>query len=333
MWVSLTNEVVSGAGGEPLYFVAQIEDITERRQIEDSLREAEERFRRAFDDAPIGMALVSPDGRFLRVNRTLCELAGRSEADLLEQTFQQITHPDDVNTSLDHTRRLLAGDIPAYRMEKRYLRGDGLVVWVMLSVSLVRDGDGEPLYFVAQIEDITERKHAQQELERLASDDPLTGLLNRRRFDEELQRELKRLQRTPGRKAALLLLDVDRFKLVNDSLGHRAGDDVLCAVAQTLTHRLRGTDVIARLGGDEFAALLIDLQGAAAASRIAEELTAAIGAQSILTVGGAASVTVSIGVVTLDDTTGQRDIDALVAADDAMYRAKRAGRNRISLAA
>ena len=169
--------------------------------------------------------------------------------------------PTTSTTSLDHTQRLLAGDIPAYRIEKRYLRADGSVVWVMLSVSLVRDGDGEPLYFVAQIEDITERKHAHEELERLASDDPLTGLLNRRRFDEELQRELKRLQRTPGRKAALLLLDVDRFKLVNDSLGHRAGDDVLCAVAQTLTHRLRGTDVIARLGGDEFAALLIDLQG------------------------------------------------------------------------
>ena len=203
----------------------------------------------------------------------------------------------------------------------------------MLSVSLVRDSDGTPLYFVSQIEDITERKHAEQELKRLADHDSLTGLLNRRRFDEELQRELGRLARQPNAHAALLLLDVDRFKLVNDSLGHRAGDDVLCAVAQTLSRRLRDTDVIARLGGDEFAALLVDLRDVRDAPQIATELAAAIRTQSILTVGGAATVTVSIGVVALDQHTSEREIDTLIAADNAMYRAKRAGRNRISLAA
>lgn len=333
VWVALTNEVVCDASGEPLYFVAQIEDITQRRNTENALREAEERFRRAFEDAPIGMALVAPDGCFLRVNRTLCELTGRSEPDLLERTFQEITHPDDLPTDVDHAEQLLAGEISSYHMEKRYLRPDDSVVWVRLSVSLVRDTAGQPLHFVSQIEDITERIRAQEELERLANDDPLTGLFNRRRFDEELQRELKRLGREPDRQAALLVLDVDRFKLVNDSLGHRAGDDVLCAVAQTLTHRLRGTDVIARLGGDEFAALLLDLPGAERAREIASELTTTIGSQSILTAGGAASVTISVGVVVLDHTTLEREIDTLVAADNAMYRAKRTGRNRIFLAA
>lgn len=333
VWVALTNEVVRDASGEPLYFVAQIEDITQRHETENALREAEERFRRAFEDAPIGMALVSPDGRFLRVNQTLCEVTGRTELELLESTFQAITHPDDLGTDVDQSNQLLAGEISSYQMEKRYLRPDESIVWVMLSVSLVRDAAGEPIHFVSQIEDITERKHAQEELERLASDDPLTGLLNRRRFDEELQRELKRLAREPDRQAALILLDVDHFKLVNDSLGHRAGDDVLCAVAQTLKRRLRGTDVIARLGGDEFAALLLDLHGPEDAREVATELTTTIGSQSILTVGGAASVTVSIGVVVLDHTTREREIDTLVTADNAMYRAKRAGRNRISLAA
>lgn len=333
VWVSLTNEVVRDAEGEPLYFVAQIEDITQRRHTENALREAEERFRRAFEDAPIGMALASPDGRFIRVNRSLCELTGRSESDLLELTFQEITHPDDLRADIEQAERLLAEELSAYRMEKRYLRPDCSIVWVMLSVSLVRDAAGEPLHFVSQVEDITERKRTQDELERLASTDPLTGLLNRRRFDEELQRELKRLEREPDRRAALLLLDVDRFKDVNDSLGHRAGDDVLAAVAQTLKHRLRGTDVVARLGGDEFAALLLDLHDERDGREIASELTTAIGSQSILTVGGAASVTVSIGVVALDHRTGQRDVDALVAADNAMYQAKREGRNRISLAA
>ena len=141
------------------------------------------------------------------------------------------------------------------------------------------------------------------------------------------------MRREPGRRAALLVLDIDRFKLVNDSLGHRAGDDVLCAIARTLQHRLRATDIVARLGGDEFAALLLDLHDANDAAEIASEIATAIASQSILTGGEATSVTVSIGVLALDHTTGEREIDTLVAADNAMYRAKRAGRNRISLAA
>ncbi|HEY7380418.1 MAG TPA: PAS domain S-box protein [Gaiella sp.] len=333
VWVALTNEVVRDASGAPLYFVAQIEDITQRREIEDALRDAEERFRRAFEDAPIGMALVAPDGLFLRVNRRLCELTGRTEPELLGQTFQQITHPEDLDADLEQAERLLAGEISAYQMEKRYLRPDGTVVWVLLSVSLVRDGAGRPLQFVSQIEDISERKQAQDELERLANHDPLTGVLNRRRFDEELHRELKRLDREPDRLAALLVLDVDRFKLVNDSLGHPSGDEVLCAVARTLERRLRSSDLVARLGGDEFAALLLDLHDADDARVIASELATAIGSQTILTAGGAASVTVSIGVVLLDRSSGERDVDTLVAADNAMYRAKRSGRNRVCLAA
>jgi diguanylate cyclase (GGDEF)-like protein/PAS domain S-box-containing protein len=333
VWVALTNEVVRDAAGEPLYFVAQIEDITQRRETETALRDAEERFRRAFEDAPIGMALVAPDGRFLRINKTLCDFTGWSEPELLEKTFQGITHPDDVDLVTDQASLLLSGAVSAYQLEKRYVRPDGTIVWATLSVSLVRDAAGEPLHFVSQVEDITERKRAHEELERLASDDPLTGLLNRRRFDEELTHELKRLARETDRRAALLVLDVDRFKLVNDSLGHRAGDDVLCAIAETLRRRLRGTDVIARLGGDEFAALLLDLHHADDASKIASELTTAIGSQAILTGGDSTSVTVSVGVVALDHTTEQREIDTLVAADNAMYQAKHAGRNRIYLVA
>jgi len=333
VWVALTNEVVRDAAGKPLYFVAQIEDITKRRQTDEALRDAEERFRRAFEDAPIGMALVGPDGRFLRVNRTLCRITGRTEQALLECSFQEITHPDDLDTDLTRAELLLAGEITSYQMEKRYLRPDGSIVWVMLSVSLVRDAGGEPLHFVSQIEDITERKEAHAELERLANHDPLTGLLNRRRFDEELERELKRLEREPDRRAALLLLDVDCFKHVNDTMGHRAGDDVLTAIAHTLVQRLRSTDVVARLGGDEFAALLLDLHDETDAREIASSLTTGIKAQPILTSGGATSVTVSIGVVVLDHTARDRELDTLVVADNAMYSAKRAGRNRIYLAA
>jgi diguanylate cyclase (GGDEF)-like protein/PAS domain S-box-containing protein len=333
VWVALTNEVVHDASGEPLYFVAHIEDITESRKIQLALREAEERFRRAFDDAPIGMGLVAPDGRWLRVNRTLTEITGYSEAELLELRFQDVTHPDDLDLDVTQAASLLADEIRSYRMEKRYVRPDGSSVWVMLSVSLVRDETGAPLYFVSQVEDISERKAAEQELKRLAEHDSLTGLLNRRRFGEELERELARLARHPGQHAGLLLLDVDRFKEVNDSLGHPAGDDVLCAIAQTLTRRLRGTDVVARLGGDEFAALVIDLHDPGDAGEIAREVAQAVRSQTILTVGGPTAVTVSIGVVPLDHTTCTREFDSLIAADNAMYSAKRAGRDRVSQAA
>jgi PAS domain S-box-containing protein len=167
VWVEVTSTLVRDASGAPAYTVAHIEDITERRVARRALVEAEERFRRAFDDAPIGMGLVAEDGRFLRVNRLLCEITGYSETQLLERSFQEITHPDDLEEDLQHVQNLLAGLTRSYSMEKRYLRLDGTTVWIMLSVSLVRDTEGAPLYFVAQIEDIGDRKRAEAEASRL----------------------------------------------------------------------------------------------------------------------------------------------------------------------
>ncbi|MGN6166605.1 MAG: sensor histidine kinase [Solirubrobacteraceae bacterium] len=136
----------------------------QRRQAE-ALREAEERFRGAFDYAAIGMALVAPDGRWLRVNRAVCEIVGYSEQEMLERSFQDITHPEDLNTDLEGQRRMLSGEIRSYHVEKRYIHRDGHVVWITLSVSLVHDRAGEPLYFVTQVEDITERKRSHMALE------------------------------------------------------------------------------------------------------------------------------------------------------------------------
>jgi diguanylate cyclase (GGDEF)-like protein/PAS domain S-box-containing protein len=134
------------------------QDITELRIAQDARREAQELFETAFADAPIGMALVSLDGHFLKVNSMLCEVTGYVERDLLERTFQDITHPEDLDDDLEHLRGLLAGELSAYRMEKRYIRGSGEEIWVHLSVSLVRDPAGRPRYFVSQIEDISQRK-------------------------------------------------------------------------------------------------------------------------------------------------------------------------------
>ncbi|MDA8216486.1 MAG: PAS domain S-box protein [Dehalococcoidales bacterium] len=164
-WVSASWQPVYSEDESFLGFRASIRDISERKWTEETLREGEERFRGAFDYAATGMALVAPDGHFLRVNRSLCEIVGYSEPQLLATTFQAITHPDDVAEDMEYVRRMLVGEIDTYRMQKRYFHSDGHVVWVLLSVALVRDSEGKPLYFISQIQDISERKRAEAERE------------------------------------------------------------------------------------------------------------------------------------------------------------------------
>jgi PAS domain S-box-containing protein len=149
-----------------LLVLAAVRDVTERKRAEEALRRSEQRFRDSFESAAIGMALVATDGRFLDANSSLCEILGYSPDDLVSRTFQEITHPDDLDADLEYVRQMLAGEIASYQMEKRYFHRDGRIVWALLSVSLVKDGDGEPLYFVSQIQDISVRKQAQHALER-----------------------------------------------------------------------------------------------------------------------------------------------------------------------
>jgi PAS domain S-box-containing protein len=139
-------------------------DITERKEAEDRLRESEERFRATFEQAAVGVAHVGPDGRWLRVNQRLCDIVGHTREELLQKTFQEITHPDDLETDLEQVRRLLAGEIDIYSMEKRYIKKAGSTVWIDLTVSLVREPSGEPGYFIAVIEDITDRKQTEEAL-------------------------------------------------------------------------------------------------------------------------------------------------------------------------
>ena len=139
-----------------------IQDITARKRAEEVLRESEVRFKSAFQYSAIGMAFISPQGKWLKVNSRICEIVGYSEVELLTKTFQDITHPDDLTADLDQVRQMLAGEIETYKMEKRYIHKKGHFVWVLLAVSLVKDGDGTPLYFISQIEDITERKRIEK---------------------------------------------------------------------------------------------------------------------------------------------------------------------------
>jgi PAS domain S-box-containing protein len=127
-------------------------------------------FQSAFEFAAIGMALVSPEGKWLRVNRSVCKITGYSEAELLERTFQDITHPDDLEADLENVRKMLAGEIDTYQMEKRYFHKNGSIVWILLSVSLVRTKSGDPLFFIGQIQDITRQKKSEEELGKAASE-------------------------------------------------------------------------------------------------------------------------------------------------------------------
>jgi diguanylate cyclase (GGDEF)-like protein/PAS domain S-box-containing protein len=285
-----------------------------------ALREAEERFRLAFEHAPIGVALVAPDGSLLEANEALCRMLGYSHGDLYRRTFQELTHPDDLELDVAHYEQVLAGAIRSYQLDKRYLHADGHEVWATLSVALVRDEEGSPLYFVSQMMEITDRKRREAELQRLADHDPLTGLHNRRSFVRALERErlLSLRHDTP---AALLLLDLDGFKAINDTYGHACGDEVLQAVAERLRTRARRSDVAGRLGGDEFALLLVHAtaeQAEAVAAKLRDELAAI----RLGRAPGLAGVRACVGIAAVDVGAGGDDV--LAAADDAMYAEKRA---------
>jgi diguanylate cyclase (GGDEF)-like protein/PAS domain S-box-containing protein len=293
------------------------------------LREAEERFRLAFEHAPIGIALVSPEGQFMRVNAALCELTGYSAEELGTKTFQEITHPEDLDLDLEYVHQVLAGERRDFQMEKRYFHRDGHIVWVLLNVALVRDSDGRPVHFISQIQDISERKQLEERLVFLADHDEMTGLANRRRFREEVERGVAYAERY-DHPAAMLLLDLDNFKDVNDSLGHHVGDRLLVAVAERLAIRLRRTDVLGRIGGDEFAALLPQAEPAQAA-RVAEEVLEAVTTAAYALDGHVVSARGSIGLALFRPGLGIVADDLQIRADVAMYTAKREGGNRVSI--
>jgi diguanylate cyclase (GGDEF)-like protein/PAS domain S-box-containing protein len=331
VWVVLSVSVVRADEGEPLYFVSQIEDVTERRRGEDALREAEDRFRSAFDEAPIGMAITGLDGRFLRVNRALCEITGYAHEQLEATTYRSITHPDDLARNERAYADVLTGRTAHSRTEKRYIHARGHVVPVDLSATVVRDADGEPMHVLTQVQDITERKRFEGQLQYLADHDSLTGMFNRRRFEEELTRELASAERYESR-LAVLAIDLDDFKYINDSLGHSIGDELIRRVGQGLRARLRRTDVLARLGGDEFAVIL-PRSDATDALEVAEGLLEAVGEVDLVGLGarGGGKVSASVGVAMFDRASHLTAEELLVEADIAMYDAKEAGRARAVL--
>jgi diguanylate cyclase (GGDEF)-like protein/PAS domain S-box-containing protein len=282
--------------------------------------ESEQRFKSAFEEAPVGMGLVSilPDsaGRLLHVNRAMSELLGYTEEELTCLTFRDVTHPDDLEESVASFTRLVAGDATNYDLEKRYIRADGNVIWGLIHVSLVRDGSGNPLYAIGQIQDVTERKTARERLAHQALHDQLTGLSNRRKLLDDLE-EL--LERSGEREAQLLLFDLDGFKAYNDTFGHPAGDVLLARLAQRLDRAVRGRGYAYRMGGDEFCVLA--LAGPEGPEDLAAAAAAALAEQ-----GDGFRITASHGAVLLPREASS-SAEALGKADQRMYARKSTSRD------
>ncbi len=305
--------------------IAAIRDITERLRMMADLRASEARFRSIFELSPLGIVLVSKiDQRIVQANSRYCELVGYSLEELQRMTVADVTHPDDWPQS-QQLYRLASFEKQSVRtMRKRYLRKDGTTRWVNLTADLLLEqASGEPLAIVI-VEDITERQETEERIHHLALHDALTDLPNRTLLQDRLRQAMSEAQRA-GALLALLFLDLDRFKIVNDSLGHAVGDQLLRAVAERLTYEVRGSDTVSRLGGDEFVIVLTAIHDASDVGRIASKLLRGV-AEPLIVDGHTLNIATSIGI-SLYPVDGSDPATLLQHADTALYQAKSSGRN------
>jgi diguanylate cyclase (GGDEF)-like protein/PAS domain S-box-containing protein len=325
-WLEATARMMPPEyGSESVLVTAR--DVGERRRAEREQHEAEARFREAFASSPVGIGFADLDGKLTWVNRALADIAGISE-DLLRGTqFQDLSRADELEDDIAKTQELLRGERESFESEKRYDHPDGRTVWGLLHVSLVRGATGAPAQLLGQVEDITDRKERELLLAHDVEHDNLTGLWNRKGF-RRIAGDVW-ADRRPDRPVALLFADLDRFKEVNDSLGHSSGDEVLVNVGRRLATAVRAGDTVARWGGDEFVVLCPSVTDVDEALRIAERVRRALGLPFRIS-AGVAEIGVSIGIA-LDDE--HRSLEALLEdADVATYRAKLAGRDSVTIA-
>ncbi len=292
----------------------------------DALRESEERFRSAFDNAPIGIGLLASTGRFLKANRALIDILGYPEEELLATDFQSITLPEDLGLTLVKVHEVVAGKITSCQMEQRYVHKTGRTVWTSWSVSAAEDSKEKQPNLIFQIQDITDKKIAEEKLQHDATHDALTGLPNRLMFMNSLDRALDRRRLVDGYKVSVLFIDLDRFKYVNDSLGHLIGDELLKEIAVRLRECLRPSDLVARLGGDEFTILVEGTFDIAEVTRISSRILKKFSIPFDLR-GHVVYSSASIGILHAS-RNHQASEDVMRDADTAMYQAKRAGKAR-----
>jgi diguanylate cyclase (GGDEF)-like protein/PAS domain S-box-containing protein len=291
-----------------------------------TLQSSTELFQAAFDFAAIGMALVFPNGRCQRVNRSLCEILGYTDQELLATDFQDFVHPDERLGARTKWEQLLSGKIPGYQIETRCIHKDGQEVWVLWSVSKATVEHSESAHLIFQIQDIADRKAAEERLLHDAFHDALTGLPNRALMMDHLKLAIARNKRKSDLTFAVLFLDLDRFKVVNDSFGHMIGDQLLVGIARRLEGCVRPGDTVARVGGDEFTILLEDVTDVREAVTVAERIQNELKMPFHLS-GRDVFTTVSVGIAPGSTSYNLPD-EILRDADTAMYRSKSLGKAR-----
>ena len=324
--VQVSSSLVPNGDGGAVAVLSLLTDVTTRQQAKAALERSETQFRVAMENAPIGMALVDLAWRLVEVNASFAELLGTTVDALRGYELLALSHPDERAAEIAEVQQLLGGEKLRFSLEKRYLRADGHEVWAVLDVALARTADGAPDHFVVQVRDSTESRLQAEMLTHRAMHDPLTGLANRTLLQEVLQSVIEQ----PGvsGRLAVMACDLDRFKAINDRLGHAAGDEVLVHVAGVLRAAAGGRGTVARLGGDEFVVVLHDIDSA----RTVVEVAAAVhgGLREPLRLQRKrVAVRASIGIAFADaDTLANGAPGLLAAADAALYRAKAAGRGR-----
>jgi len=323
--VDYTVGTIADEAGRLAGLAIVLHDVRERAAAQDQLARSEHRFRNAFDNAPLGLALIDRGNRFVRINRALCRLLDAEPAQLVGT--DQAAFGDAADNAIEQAawRDLTQGRSETVQYERRYRGAEGRMVCALVSASLL-PANADPQQFLVQIDDVTQRKQAEEALAHMAHHDALTGVANRTLLSEETEHALA-VARRQGSRLAIVFIDLDYFKHVNDSLGHQAGDAVLKELAQRLTHAVRAVDIVGRMGGDEFVVVLCGVTDAHHVLALTDKLRSecarpiAVGAHEV-------RLAVSMGVSLFPDDA--HDFHTLLRfADSALYQAKGEGRNNV----
>jgi diguanylate cyclase (GGDEF)-like protein/PAS domain S-box-containing protein len=324
VWMDTRAVPLRDRSGQIVYYLGANTDIAELKRTEETLRASEARFRSYFELPLVGIALTGPDKRWWEVNNRLCEMLGYRRSQLLQLTWAELTYPEDLATDLAQFERVASRRIDGYSIDKRFMRQDGSLLYASVSTRCIRRSNGMVDYYVALIQDISERKQAEEHIQHLAHYDALTDLPNRTLLGDRLQQVLLRAARDHTQ-VGILLVDLDHFKRINDTLDHTVGDQLLREVGHRLQSCVRECDTISRQGGDEFAVVLPDLINNDEAPRIAERILGAM-TEPYRFSDHDLHITCSIGI-SLYPRDGRSAEILLKNADNALYRAKDLGRN------
>lgn len=281
-------------------------------------------FDAVFNYSHAGIGILSLDGHLVKVNQTLCQQFGYSADTLLSMNFFHLIHPDDFASLQNQIQQLIDSQMKIYHSEHQCYRKDNESIWVSITISLVHDQENKPAYFVVQVQNITLQKKAEERLRHMAYHDPLTGLANRNKLEQFINQILAQSRRHQE-SFALLFIDLDRFKNINDTIGHEAGDLLLQIIADRLKGAIRNTDLVARLGGDEFVIVVTDVHKSESVAVIAHKILESV-MQAVIVKGQELYITTSIGI-SLYPFDGQNMQTLMKNADLALYRAKEHGKN------